>query len=209
MRSRRIGTSRTIDCSRRSIKHFNTPIGPAYRGWLQTSSRCHAIAGREHSQRANSEASGLQPIGPTQKEGAAGVSEPSAASSNAESLAGKSAAQQVEFGHFFWVDRSGVAAIPLSFTIKQRTVTSAGGSVDLAVARAQKISGTGQAFAEASYAGEHINITDDFVSSTPCFYISHVAFTPRLLRHNRIPANLRPGSPVLLTKRAACRRLPG
>ena len=74
---------------------------------------------------------GFSQSGKLKEQGAPWVVESAAASGNAEALARKSAAEQVEVGQV-------------------------GVFVDLAVSHADKIAGTGQPLAEASNAGEHI-----------------------------------------------------
>ena len=73
------------------------------------------------------------------------------------SLARKSAAEQLEVGHCFWVCFSCIFYEPLSLRVKQGVVTAVGVFVDFAVAYAFKASGTGQSFAETADAGEHID----------------------------------------------------
>ena len=73
------------------------------------------------------------------------------------SLARKSAAEQLEFGHCFWVCFSCIFYEPLSLRVKQGVVTAVGVFVDFAVSYAFKTPGTGQPFAEAADAGEHID----------------------------------------------------
>ena len=71
-------------------------------------------------------------------------------------LARKSAAEQLEFGHGAGVCFSCIFYEPLSLRVKQGVVTAIGILVDFAVAYAFKASGTGQSFAEAADAGEHV-----------------------------------------------------
>src|SRR5699024_6540038 len=110
---------------------------------------------------------GFSQAGQLKEEGAAGVSESLAASSQAESLTGKSAAEQVEVGHGCGVGISGIFDVPLSFAIEQRTVTALGVFVALAVSHANKTAGTGQPLAEAADAGKHINKTNGLSASLP------------------------------------------
>ena len=63
---------------------------------------------------------GFSQAGKFKEEGASGVSESLATSSKAESLAGKSTAEQVEVGHGCGVGFSGIFDVPLSFRVKQR-----------------------------------------------------------------------------------------
>lgn len=72
------------------------------------------------------------------------------------SLARKSAAEQLEVGHCFWVCFSCIFYEPLSLRVKQGIVTAVGVFVDFAVSYACKSSGMGQSFAETADAGEHI-----------------------------------------------------
>ena len=72
------------------------------------------------------------------------------------SLARKSAAEQPEVWHCFWVCFSCIFYEPLSLRVKQGVVTAIGVFVDFAVPYACKASGTGQSFAETADAGEHI-----------------------------------------------------
>ena len=72
------------------------------------------------------------------------------------SLARKSAAEQPEFWHCFWVCFSCIFYEPLSLRVKQGVVTAVGVFVDFTVPYAFKSSGTGQSLAETADAGEHI-----------------------------------------------------
>ena len=72
------------------------------------------------------------------------------------SLARKSAAEQPEFWHCFWVCFSCIFYEPLSLRVKQGVVTAVGVFVDFAVSYACKAPGTGQSLAETADAGEHI-----------------------------------------------------
>ena len=72
------------------------------------------------------------------------------------SLARKSAAEQPEFWHCFWVCFSCIFYEPLSLRVKQGVVTAVGVFVDFAVPYTFKAPGTGQSFAETADAGEHI-----------------------------------------------------
>ena len=76
------------------------------------------------------------------------------------SLARKSAAEQPEVWHCFWVCFSCIFYEPLSLRVKQGVVTAVGVFVDFAVPYAFKSSGTGQSFAETADAGEHIHELD-------------------------------------------------
>ena len=73
------------------------------------------------------------------------------------SLARKSAAEQPEFWHCFWVCFSCIFYEPLSLRVKQGVVTAVGVFVDFAVTHTFKAPGTGQSFAETADAGEHID----------------------------------------------------
>ena len=72
------------------------------------------------------------------------------------SLARKSAAEQLEFGHCFWVCFSCIFNEPLSLRVKQGVVTAVGVFVDFAVSYACKAPGTGQSLTKTADAGEHI-----------------------------------------------------
>ena len=109
-----------------------------------------------HFQTTNTEASGLQPIGQFKEESAAWISESFSRSCNAESLARKSAAEQLEVRHGAGVGFSGIFNEPLSLRVKQGVVTAVGVFVDFAVPHTFKAPGTGQSFAETADAGEHI-----------------------------------------------------
>ena len=72
------------------------------------------------------------------------------------SLARKSAAEQPEFWHCFWVCFSCIFNEPLSLRVKQGVVTAVGVFVDFAVPYACKSSGTGQTLTKTADAGEHV-----------------------------------------------------
>ena len=110
---------------------------------------------------------GFSQPGKLKEQGPSWVVKSSAMASKAESLAGESSAQQVKFGHGVWVGFSCIAAVPLSFAVKQCAVTLVGLFIHLTVSHADKISGTGQPLAEAADAGEHINESNGFVLSSP------------------------------------------
>ena len=99
---------------------------------------------------------GFSQSGQFKEESAARISESFSGACNAESLARKSAAEQPEVGHCFWVCFSCIFNEPLSLRVKQGVVTAVGVFVDFAVPYACKSSGTGQSFAETADAGEHI-----------------------------------------------------
>ena len=103
---------------------------------------------------------GFSQAGQLKKEGAARVSEPSAAASQAESLARESAAEQVEVGHGVGGGVSGIFCVPLSFAVKQGAVAVLGVFVAFTVPHAGETAGTGQPLAEAADAGEHIDKLD-------------------------------------------------
>ena len=94
--------------------------------------------------------------GQFKEESAARISESFSGACNAESLARKSAAEQLEVGHSAWIGFSGIFNEPLSLRVKQGVVTAVGVFVDFAVPYTFKAPGTGQSFAETADAGEHI-----------------------------------------------------
>ena len=100
---------------------------------------------------------GFSQAGQFKEESAAWISESFSGSCNAESLARKSAAEQLEVGHCFWVCFSCIFYEPLSLRVKQGIVTAVGVFIDFAMPYAGKPTGTGQPFAEAADAGEHID----------------------------------------------------
>ncbi len=110
---------------------------------------------------------GFSQAGKLKEEGAAGVSEAPAFTSTAEALARKTAAEQVEAGHGFWVGFSGIFCVPLSLRVKQGAVAALGVFVALAVSHAGETAGTGQPLAEAADAGEHVNKTNGLCTSLP------------------------------------------
>ena len=99
---------------------------------------------------------GFSQAGQFKEERAARISESFSGSCNAESLARKSAAEQLEVRHGAGVGFSGIFNKPLSLRVKQGVVTAVGVFVDFAVSYAFKSSGTGQSFAETTDAGEHV-----------------------------------------------------
>ena len=99
---------------------------------------------------------GFSQPGQFKEESAAWISESFSGSCNAESLARKSAAEQLEVRHGAGVGFSGIFNEPLSLRVKQGVVTAVGVFVDFAVSYAFKSSGTAQSFAETADAGEHI-----------------------------------------------------
>ena len=99
---------------------------------------------------------GFSQSGQFKEESAAWISESFSGSCNAESLARKSAAEQLEVGHSAWIGFSGIFNEPLSLRVKQGVVTAIGILVDFAVTHTFKAPGSGQALAETADAGEHI-----------------------------------------------------
>ena len=99
---------------------------------------------------------GFSQAGQFKEESAARISESFSGSCNAESLARKSAAEQLEVRHGAGVCFSCIFYEPLSLRVKQGVVTAVGVFVDFAVSYAFKSSGTGQSLAETADAGEHI-----------------------------------------------------
>ena len=99
---------------------------------------------------------GFSQSGKFKEESASRISESFSGACNAESLARKSAAEQPEFWHCFWVCFSCIFNEPLSLRVKQGVVTAVGVFVDFAVPYAFKASGTGQPLSETADAGEHI-----------------------------------------------------
>ena len=100
---------------------------------------------------------GFSQAGQFKEESAARISESFSGSCNTESLARKSAAEQPEFWHCFWVCFSCIFYEPLSLRVKQGIVTAVGVFIDFAVSYACKAPGTGQPLAETTDAGEHID----------------------------------------------------
>ena len=99
---------------------------------------------------------GFSQAGQFKEESAAWISESFSGSCNAESLARKSAAEQLEVRHGAGIGFSGIFYEPLSLRVKQGIIAAIGILVDFAVPYACKASGTGQSFAETADAGEHI-----------------------------------------------------
>ena len=99
---------------------------------------------------------GFSQAGQFKEERAARISESFSGSCNAESLARKSAAEQLEVRHGTGVGFSGIFNEPLSLRVKQGVVTAVGVFVDFTVPYACKASGTGQSLSETADAGEHI-----------------------------------------------------
>ena len=99
---------------------------------------------------------GFSQSGQFKEESAAWISESFSGSCNAESLARKSAAEQPEFWHCFWVCFSCIFYEPLSLRVKQGVVTAVGVFVDFAVTHTFKAPGTGQSLTKTTDAGEHI-----------------------------------------------------
>ena len=103
---------------------------------------------------------GFSQTGQFKEESSSRISESFSGSCNAESLARKSAAEQLEVRHSTGIGFSGIFNEPLSLRVKQGVVTAVGVFVDLAVPYAFKSSGTGQSLAETADAGEHIHELD-------------------------------------------------
>ena len=100
---------------------------------------------------------GFSQSGQFKEESAAWISESFSGACNAESLARKSAAEQLEVRHGAGVGFSGIFNEPLSLRVKQGVVTAVGVFVDLAVPYAFKSSGTSQSLTKTADAGEHIH----------------------------------------------------
>ena len=103
---------------------------------------------------------GFSQAGQFKEESAARISESFSGSCNAESLARKSAAEQLEVRHGAGIGFSGIFNEPLSLRVKQGVITAVGVFVDFAVPYAFKSSGMGQSLAETADAGEHIHELD-------------------------------------------------
>ena len=99
---------------------------------------------------------GFSQAGQFKEESSSRIAESFSGACNAESLARKSAAEQLEVGHSAWIGFSGIFNEPLSLRVKQGVVTAVGVFVDFAVSYACKAPGTGQSLAETADAGEHI-----------------------------------------------------
>ena len=99
---------------------------------------------------------GFSQAGQFKEESAAWISESFSGSCNAESLARKSAAEQLEVRHGAGVGFSGIFNEPLSLRVKQGIIAAIGILVDFAVTHTFKAPGSGQALAETADAGEHI-----------------------------------------------------
>ena len=100
--------------------------------------------------------SSLNQSGNFKEQSSSGVTKAPSCPGHAETLARKSAAEQLEVGHGAGIGFSGIFNEPLSLRVKQGVVTAVGVFVDFAVSYAFKSSGTGQSFAETADAGEHI-----------------------------------------------------
>ena len=100
--------------------------------------------------------SGLNQSGNFKEQSSSGVTKAPSCPGHAETLARKSAAEQLEFGHGAGVGFSGIFNEPLSLRVKQGVVTAIGILVDFAVTHTFKAPGSGQALAETADAGEHI-----------------------------------------------------
>ena len=99
---------------------------------------------------------GFSQAGQFKEESSSRIAESFSGACNAESLARKSAAEQLEVWHGAGVGFSGIFNEPLSLRVKQGVVTAVGVFVDFAVSYAFKSPGTGHSFAETADAGEHI-----------------------------------------------------
>lgn len=99
---------------------------------------------------------GFSQAGQFKEESSSRIAKSFSGACNAESLTRKSAAEQPEFWHCFWVCFSCIFYEPLSLRVKQGVVTAVGVFVDFAVPYAFKSPGTAQPLAEATDAGEHI-----------------------------------------------------
>ena len=100
--------------------------------------------------------SGLNQSGNFKEQSSSGVTKAPSCPGHAETLARKSAAEQLEVRHGAGVGFSGIFNEPLSLRVKQGVVTAVGVFVDFAVSYAFKSSGTSQSFAETADPGEHI-----------------------------------------------------
>ena len=100
--------------------------------------------------------SGLNQSGNFKEQSSSGVTKAPSCPGHAETLARKSAAEQLEVRHGAGVGFSGIFNEPLSLRVKQGVITAVGVFVDFAVSYAFKSSGTSQSFAETADPGEHI-----------------------------------------------------
>ena len=100
--------------------------------------------------------SGLNQSGNFKEQSSSGVTKAPSCPGHAETLARKSAAEQLEVRHGAGVGFSGIFNEPLSLRVKQGVVTAVGILVDFAVTHTFKAPGSGQALAETADAGEHI-----------------------------------------------------
>ena len=105
------------------------------------------------------------------EQGTSWIVESPTASSNRKRLAGKSAAQQVEARHSFWIGFSDIFTKPLSFRIEQGFIALVCFFVDLAMAYAGKPSGTGEPFPEPADTGKQVDISYSFSYHAPCSQI--------------------------------------
>ena len=109
---------------------------------------------------------GFSQPGHFKEESASGVGKAPPAASERKCLAGESSAQQVEVGQVVGVDGSGVWIVSLLLSdIMDGTVAGLGVFVDLAVADTLKAPGPVQAGPEAADPSEHVEITDQVISS--------------------------------------------
>ena len=89
------------------------------------------------------------------------------ASSNAETLARKSATEKFKGRHTACVCFSDIFTEPLSFGIEQGFIALIGFFVDFAVSYTGKSSGTGESFPEPANTGEQVNISYGFLYHAP------------------------------------------
>ena len=100
--------------------------------------------------------SGLNQSGNFKEQSSSGVTKVPSCPGHAETLARKSATEQLEVGHSAGIGFSGIFNEPLSLRVKQGIIAAIGILVNFAVTHTFKASGTGQTFAETADAGEHI-----------------------------------------------------
>ena len=101
--------------------------------------------------------SGLNQSGNFKEQSSSGVTKAPSCPGHAETLARKSATEQLEVGHSAGIGFSGIFNEPLSLRVKQGVVTAVGVFVDFAVPYAFKSSGTSQSLTKTADAGEHIH----------------------------------------------------
>ena len=110
---------------------------------------------------------GFSHSGKLKEQRSSGVCESMPASSNAETLARKSATEKFEIRHTAGVCFSDVVTGPLSPRVKQRAVAAPGVFVELTVPHAGEAPGTAQALTEPADAGEHVNKPYGFSHHAP------------------------------------------